>query len=547
MIARDLRHHLCAGKDIALTCASLLRPREQMLPSQFASRYRYLKEGTTERPGLWSNDHFPYLVDVMDAALEAIQAGKNLVLMKSAQGGGSEAIINVCCFLLEYFPGPLLYLISKDELAAEFGRERVGHIVDTCEPLKRKAIRGKGKGDLIKTKRFADGKWSIMGSGSVLNLQSLPYRIVVIDEYDSMLDEMEGHGDPLKLAEARTGAFSGRTLVIVFAHPSTRERGAGKIYYEESDQRRGHVKCPHCGNEFWLSWSNFRCIPKEGMTKSQAERDPNCYQYFAPCCGVEISDGQRWMMARNVRQKSVLAPAVAKEKKWIGVHFGKQYMPHKTTAQLIAEDIESQGDSGKRRVFVNKTMGDVYEAAIQETDAAQWRRLKVLPRHDKDNEFYVRGQVPSGVRFLTAGQDSRSTELHWAIWGWGLLPDESNYPILCRWLIDYGVVKRTYSLTLDAAELRVFDQILYERSFPSVCGKYQFWVEQGFHDSSWQPVAVYQYCRLHPFRAFPIKGGSVEGGRDVESKAPRLRWGAPPGLSNQRRGGKGRKPEARNY
>lgn len=519
--------HIAIARDLYQAAADALRPFPRMLPSEFAPKYRVLKEGTTERPGRWSNEVFPYLIDIMDAVAEAIRTGKRgIVLMKSGQGGGSEAMINALCYLLTYFPGPALYLISKDDLAKEFSRERFGHIIDTCEPLARKAVRGKGSGELIQVKRFIDGKLAILGGRSVLNLQSLPYRIVVIDEFDSLLDEIDGHGDPLKLAEIRTDSFSGQTLIIAFAHPSTRNRGAGLLYYDNSDQRRGMVVCPHCSTEFYLNWErDVRAVPMAGMSDAQAKYDARCYRYFAPCCAAEITDAQRFSIVRNTRQRSTLPAAIAADKRWIGVHFSQLYMSNKPLRFLAEEwvDCLRKGDAVKR-VFFNKRLGDVYDAAVKETSADAWREVICKRRSADDLEWYELGQVPRGVRFITAGQDSRSTELHWAVWGWGLLPDEGNNLTLCGWLIDAGVQERPYSLVLQSAELKVFDQLLYDRFFPSTDTKYQFDVLQGLHDTGWQPIAAYDYCRQKPFRAFPSKGGSEESG----SNAPAVRWGSTP-------------------
>lgn len=519
------RHLLRSAVDMARVYSDVLRPPLDLSPSEFAARYRYLKEGTTEQPGRWSNDVFPYLVDVMDAVQEALLTGKRgVVLMKSGQGGGSEAIINALCWLLANHPGPALYLISKDDLAREFGRERFGHIIETCEPLARKSLRGKGSGELIQIKRFADGKLVIQGGRSVLNLQSVPYKFVVIDEVDSLLDEIEGQGDPVKLAEIRMDSFGGPTLMIAFAHPTTRGRGAGKLYYDLSDQRRGHVVCVHCKKSFWLQQEHVRASPDEGMNQAQADRDPRCYHYFAPCCGAEITDAQRFSMIRNTRQRSVLPEDVAKRKTWIGVHFSQFYMPSKPLAFLAEKWIEGIDNEATKRVYVNKRGGDVYDAAVTESPAENWRGLVCISRGVDDPEYYELGQVPRGVRFLTAGQDSRETELHWAIWGWGLLRDEGHHPTLCGWLIDAGVVAREKASTLASSDLRVFDQLIYDRAFMSVDGKFKFYVEQCFHDSGWQPIAVYEYCRTRPFRAFPTKGAAV----DSTSNAPFLRWGARP-------------------
>ena len=53
--------------EVAKAAAEVLRPPEDLAPSEFAARYRYLKQGTTFSPGRWSNEVFPYLVSIMDA------------------------------------------------------------------------------------------------------------------------------------------------------------------------------------------------------------------------------------------------------------------------------------------------------------------------------------------------------------------------------------------------------------------------------------------------------------------------------------------------
>ncbi|MCW8129613.1 MAG: phage terminase large subunit family protein [Planctomycetota bacterium] len=523
--AENLRHHLdVGGRDLLEVAAAVLRPPARMLTSQWAERHRYLKEGTTEKPGRWSNDYFPYLAGIQDAIDEALAKGKRgVALMKSGQGGGSEAMINALGHLLDEYPGPALYMLSKDELARSFARERFDPLVENCEPLARKSLTGRGTGSLTHVKRFADCKVVLQGGRSILNLQSSPYKYVFVDEYDSMQDEMEG-SDPLALAEIRTDAFPGSTLIVAFAHPSTRARGVGKLYHDKSDMRRGFVVCPHCAGEFWLQWDHVKAVSEEGMTQAQAERDKRCYHYFAPCCGAEISDAQRALIVRKVIYKSTLPADEADRRPYIGVHFSQLYMPNKSIEFLSEHWIEALDDDGRKRVFMNKRMGEVYDPALKEATADEWSRLVCVRRRENDPEYYTMGQVPAPVRFLTAGQDSRSTELHYAVWGWGRLRDEAGYPIVCGWLIDCGVVRRPYSLTLEESDLRVFDQLLYERSFAAVDGRMQYEIVMGLHDWSWQPLAVENYCLRSNGRAVPCRGAALDS--KAASHKPTFAWGA---------------------
>lgn len=510
--------------DLVQTFARLLEPFPKCAVSEFAERYRRLMPGTTEKPGPWSNDVFPFLVPVMDGMQWALENGKRgVVLMKAAQLGGSEAVANFVYWCMRYYPGPMMYMISKDEHAREFGRERFD-LEACCTALEGLVRSGRGAGKLVHVKRLVNGKLAILGGRSVLNLQSFPYRIVVIDELDSLMAEVGGEGDPVALAQERTGSFQGLTLVVAFAHPTVPDRGAGKLYYDLSDQRRAFAPCPHCGEFFWLQWKHVQVVPADGLTKDQAAQDPEYYRYITPCCEKDLSDAQRYAMARRTEQRSTLAEGMAARKQWVGMHFSQLYMSNKPLRDLASEWIAAQGDEGRMRPFYNKKLGDVYVPKIKETTADDWRRCIAIPRFEGDPHAHLRGQVPMAVQYLTAGQDSKSDALHWVVWGWGFVRDVKGIAHFCGWLIDYGEFKREKSATLTADDLAVLDQVLYQKGWLSVDGSVVHYIEQAGHDSGWQEIAAYDYCQRHLPVAVPIKGGA----EDSESVQPFLRWTGSP-------------------
>lgn len=509
------------------TYAALQRPAERLRPSQWSERYRHLSEAEAERAGPWSNEYFPYLAPVMDSVQEALETGKRgWCMIKSAQGGGSQAVINVMGWLTDEYPGPMLYLHSKDELAEEFGRTRLTHMLDTAEPLKRIALRGRKAGEGITKKRFIGGRsWKICGGRSVLNLQSLPYRFVIIDEVDSLMDEIKNEGDPIALAEKRTSSFVGKTLLMAFAHPSIKERGAAKLYYQLSDQRRGYVNCPHCAAEFYLQWEHVKAAPHEGMNKQQAERDASCYAYYCPSCGAALSDAQRILMVRKVVYKSSLAPDVAAKRPWIGVHFSQLYMPNQPIRRIAEEWVKSLDSEGSKRAFYNKVLGEPYESIIESLSTDDWRRLMIVARHDKDLEVFQRGEAPRWTRFLTGGQDSRGRELHFAIWAWGLRRTAAGHTVLACAPIQWGKIDRPYSEQFTEADFHQLDGPLWRTFYPRAHGKDGLDVRQCGFDTSWAPtqIPVHQYCRGFPHRAIPIKGGA----NTSASTSPFMKPGAP--------------------
>ena len=519
------------------TYQDTIAPLEPMLPSQWAERYRHLDPAEAEQYGKWRNDVFPALGPIQDAALEVINRGmRGLVIMKAAQGGCSQAVKNIWGYCETFFPGPAGYLISKDELAKKFGRTRFDHMIRTCLPLRVKAILGRGSGSSSQEKVFTDGYLSIFGGRSVLNLQSIPYRFMFIDEVDSLLDVMDG-SDPIELARKRTNSYVGETLIVAFGHPSVKSRGSGKLYYTDSDQRRGYVTCRGCAKQFWLDWAHVELIIPPGEGDAAKLRAEN-YHLLCPYCRVNVSDADRVMMLREVEFKSELSEVDQVGRTWIGMHFNELYYPHKPLKTIVEDFLACRDDDTKVRTFYNKTLGEPYESTLKKFTPAIWQKCIVVPISPNESketrEDYLLGQVPRGVTAITAGQDSGKTDLYWSVWGWTrqLCDDEHFY--LRGWLIDYGMEKRNLNNadvnSLTAQDLTPFDHILFNRTFRSELGD-TMEVSLAGMDSGWQPQSVYQYCLRWPGRAVPVKGsnepGKVSGYRvDYQNTAKTIQWGA---------------------
>lgn len=518
--------HSSIAPELYRTLANVLRPAVPMEPSEWAERYRVLPEGSTESPGPWRNNYFPYLAQLQDCCAEAIRTGKNFVMMKSAQGGGSDAIINVVFWLLMYYPGPLLYLISTDIMARKFGRERIDAIIDSIKYLQALELPDRRT---ILEKRFAGFKLSLRGSQSIFGLQSEPFRHCIADEVDSMQDAMKDAGDPLAIMQQRQSSYRGAKLTIAFAHPTSKQRGAGYLYYNLSDQRRGFVTCPHaeCRGSFYLQWSHVKAAPRvAGQLQEVADRDPHCYSYHCPHCAAEISDAQRWVMIQSVEYRSLLTPEEAAKRTWIGFHFSQLYYPNKSILELAQQWVNSMDKETERIVFIQKTLGEPYEPTVKSTTVSEWRKLSVsaIIKGTDDPELYHRGQVPRGVQYLTGGVDSRFLQLHWTIWGWGLRRSISRTALLCGWLIDFGIVARPKDeKTFSEADYSVFDETIFKRAFVKPNNEL-LRIEQCGFDTGFAPtqIPIHRYCRRWPHRAIPIKGGSDTS----KSNSPFMRNGS---------------------
>ncbi|CSG15477.1 phage DNA packaging protein large subunit [Shigella sonnei] len=91
--------------------------------------------------------------------------------------------------------------------------------------------------------------------------------------------------------------------------------------------------------------------------------------------------------------------------------------------QIVKDWMKTKGDTGKRKTFVNTTLGETWEAKIGERPDAE-----VMA----ERKEHYSAPVPDRVAYLTAGIDSQRDRYEMRVWGWG--PGEES------WLIDRQII-----------------------------------------------------------------------------------------------------------
>ncbi|HAO2723450.1 TPA: hypothetical protein IHL95_001720 [Escherichia coli] len=147
--------------------------------------------------------------------------------------------------------------------------------------------------------------------------------------------------------------------------------------------------------------------------------------------------------------------------------------------------------TGKRKTFVNTTLGETWEAKIGERPDAE-----VMA----ERKEHYSAPVPDRVAYLTAGIDSQLDRYEMRVWGWG--PGEES------WLIDRQIIMGRHDdeqtlLRVDEAINKTYTRRNgAEMSVSRIC-----WDTGGI-----DPTIVYERSKKHGlFRVIPIKGASVYG------------------------------------
>jgi phage terminase large subunit GpA-like protein len=201
-------------------------------------------------------------------------------------------------------------------------------------------------------------------------------------------------GDPITLAKARTKNFWNRKIVLT-STPTIKGFSRIDQAFEESDQRRYHVPCPHCQEMQTLVWKNVRWD----------ENRPKTARYACSTCGALWGDAERI--------RAVLHGEWRAERPFAGVAgfaLSELYSPWARLPEIAQAFLDAKHSRSQERMkaWVNTVLGESYEEDAERLDetglAARVETWK---------------GIPDEVLVVTAGVDVQDDRVEIEIVGWG--------------------------------------------------------------------------------------------------------------------------------
>lgn len=400
-----------------------LAPDPTLTVSQWADRHRVLSSRAASEAGPYRTARTPYMRAIMDA-LSPSSPAQRVVLMKAAQVGATEAGNNWIGFAMHRAPGPFLAVQPTVDLAKRLSQQRIDPLIEESPELRTLVMpsRSRDSGNTILGKRFPGGQLILTGANSAVGLRSMPARWVFLDEVDAYPGDIEGEGDPIALAEARTISFGHRSKMFLASTPTIKGLSRIEREYEMSDQRRYHVPCPHCGGLQWLKFERLRW--EKGRPETARYICEHCDEPIAErhkTAMMDEANGACWMPTAD---PETLANAQAAGV--VGFHISGLYSP---LGWLSWEEIarsweQAVGNDAAMKTLKNTVLGETWQ---ERGEAPDWQRLY------ERRENWQLGQAPEGVLVLTGGADVQRDRIEIDIWGWGRS--------LRSWLVDHVVLE----------------------------------------------------------------------------------------------------------
>ncbi|CAK6698799.1 phage terminase large subunit family protein [Synechococcus sp. CBW1107] len=402
----------CPAEEAVRALIAGLTPDPLLPVSEWADRFRVLSSRASSEPGPWRTSRTPYLEAVMKS-LSRSDPVQEVCVVAGAQLGKTECGINWIGATIDTSPGPMLCVQPTVELAKRFSRQRVSPLIEETERLKAKVrpARERDSGNTVLSKEYPGGILMITGANSAAGLRSMPIRDLFMDEVDAYPGDVDGEGDPVDLATARTRTFA-RKKILLTSTPTLASRSRIWSIWEQSDQRVFQVGCPDCGHRQVIEWSRIRYDPKDLGAGAQLACEG---------CGVLIEERHKPRMLAG-GQWVVLNPGARIH----GYHISSLYSPLGWFGWADAAELHERAkdDEQRMRVFTNTVLALPWQ---EHGEAPDW---EVLYRR---REPYQRGVVPAGGLVLTAAADVQRDRIELEVVAWG--------PGMESWSVDYIVLQ----------------------------------------------------------------------------------------------------------
>jgi phage terminase large subunit GpA-like protein len=399
--------------------------------SDWAEKYRFMSGKVSSKAGNFTWDNAPFWKEPCDC-FSPNSPIREIAIMKGTQVYCTTSIYeNILGYDIKERATSTLFVTADKQLLKDFKNIKIDQLIDDSGLRQYIKADSNGSGSrktgdtktLIEYNNGKQGFIRLAGSHNKNDFQSIAYQQVLIDEIDSFSDSVQGDGDICSLAAARTSTFKDKAKIGYMSRPSLDHKSLIKVKYENGDQRKWFVPCPHCGKhqvlEFFVAnggeYPDDKGNLKNGIVykpygivfDSEQCRNLNFSSVNYKCryCGDEFNESFQY----NMNLKGYWQPtARAKMPNYRSYHFSGLYV--KSWRLMVQKFLEAGKDPNKLQVFYNAELGLTFTESATSVD------ISIVTTKRKN---YPPNVLQNGVLFLTAAADVQDNRIEVEIKAWG--------------------------------------------------------------------------------------------------------------------------------
>lgn len=476
------------------------KPRPRLKPSEWAEKYRRLPRSQSARPGRWRNDNAPYLRGMMDIPLKP--GVSEVVIMKAAQLGGSEAMRNLMGCLSDQDPDPMGIALPDQTKGRKIVGERIIPFY-TKTPVLEEKLTGVAadiqKGQL----KLSDHTIHLMWAGSAASMSSDPMRVAFLDEIDKFKDWVGREADAWSLVRKRTRTYEDRARQIGISTPTTASGKISQLFQAATHKLYFYVPCHHCHVYQRLVFPQIKW-PKpdglEGEALADAIKAGDLAWYECSHCKGEIRESMKPEMVRAGRWQTEDGSITDAESvdlfppgTRIGFQIAAWYALWVSFSEVAYEWIRASGKLDETFAFWTQTAGEPFEQRIKKTSStayAEKSKSAALPE----------GVIPKWAVRLIGTIDTQHDHFWLVIRAWG--PGLKSQRVFHSRIATFDELARLcwqtpWRVDDNAFPPKVCDLVLIDSGGTKLEG-----------EESSRTMQVYQWCQHVQNRAWPIKGAA---------------------------------------
>lgn len=353
----------------------VFRKHKRIPVSRWAERYRYVTMSVL--PGRWKNEVTPYLAGIMDAAW--FPSVQTVILCKSPQVGGTEAILNCLAYAIDRDPGPALCIYPDELTGKENSQDRIQPMIKGS-PRLRGYLTGIDDDSSSLRINLQHMPIYIAWARSAARLANKPIRYLLFDEVDKYVDTAgKKETDPISLGEARTITYRYNRKVWKISTPTTETGNIWKALTTEAQLVFDYwVRCPACGADQKMEFRQIKWprAAEPGPDGKIHSEDPAAIEagrlawYECPHCLAAWNDYERDAAVRaggwreRVSGLKLFEALRARRPMKIGFHLPSWLSPFVSLSEVSAAFLRGLSDINKFKDFHNKHLAEPWKLTV---------------------------------------------------------------------------------------------------------------------------------------------------------------------------------------